>query len=60
MKPLRDYMLDPPEPKKLPRCPKCGADDYSEIYIGEDGIQGCDECVSVRDAVEYWEEQFDD
>ena len=32
----------------------------SEIYIGEDGIQGCDECVSVRDAVEYWEEQFDD
>ncbi len=55
---FRSY-YEPPEPPTYPKCPKCGADDYSQVYIGDDGWCGCDCCISVLDANEYWEEQND-
>lgn len=55
---FRSY-YEPPDPPVYPRCPKCGADDYSTVYIGEDGWCGCDVCISVKDANDYWDEQDD-
>lgn len=53
MKPLRDYMLDPPDPGPDPICPVCH--EYCEtIYRSEltAEIIGCDNCVIKYDANE--------
>ena len=55
---FRSY-YEPPDPPVYPRCPKCGADDYSLVYIGEDGWCGCDNCIISRSADDYWEEQLE-
>lgn len=55
---IRDYMLDPPEPKVVGHCTNCGED----IYAGEDAyfIAGkiyCIECVTFAEAEpeeDYW------
>lgn len=48
--------LEPPEPKKMPRCPVCMAetDTYYRDYWGN--IVGCDECIESIDAWDYREE----
>lgn len=49
---LKDYKLDPPEPKP-PRCPVCMAetDTFKRGYWGD--IVGCDKCISDVDAWDY-------
>ena len=55
---MKDYMLDPPEQLEFPCCPVCGDTEYTELYFDlDDHICGCSECVSKKDASEYWEEQ---
>ena len=56
---MMDYKLDPPEAPRYPLCPKCGSDDYTYIVFGEDGWEGCECCVLVKDAEEYWAEQME-
>ena len=47
---------DPPE-QNVPECPICGTDMYEYIYKDTDGkIVGCDNCVSICCAAEWWEE----
>ena len=53
---MKDYMLDPPE-QSMPVCPICG-EECEEFYFDNDGkICGCENCVSVKKAVEYEEEE---
>ena len=42
--------------KDKPVCPVCGSTTYQDVYEGEDGIVGCDECVRWLSAEEWWEE----
>ena len=52
MKPLKDYMLDPPE-VIYPRCPVCG-EDCEKVFRSEQTaeILGCDNCIMECDAYE--------
>lgn len=53
---MKDYLLDPPE-SPLPVCPVCG-EECEEYYFDNDGnICGCDVCITMKNAVEYEEEQ---
>ena len=57
---MKDYMLDPPEPPEYPACPVCGSTDYDYIYKDLDyKIFGCSNCVSVIEAYDYWEEEYE-
>ena len=53
---LKDYRLEPPEYPEPPACPACGSETYHDIYIGTEGVVGCDECVRALPAEEWWEE----
>ena len=53
---LKDYRLEPPEFRQGPACPLCGSETYHDIYIGTEGVVGCDECVRILPAEEWWEE----
>ena len=58
---LKDYRLEPPEYPEPPACPACGSETYHDIYIGTEGVVGCDECVCTLSAEEWWaemEEEF--
>ena len=50
LKPLKDYMLDPPD-VIYPRCPVCG-DECEKVYRLEKTAEiiGCDNCVLEYDA----------
>ena len=53
---MRDYLLEPEE-YSMPICPICG-EECEEFYFNRDGnICGCDNCISVKNAVEYEEEE---
>lgn len=57
---MRD-MFSPSDPPEYPMCPICGCYDYEDLYIVNDNeIIGCSECVTVRDASDYWAEQLED
>ena len=53
---IKDYRPEPPEYPEPPACPICGSTTYRDVYEGEDGIVGCDECVRWLSAEEWWEE----
>lgn len=53
---MREFWLDPPEPPDWPECPVCGSTLYATIYRNDDGIVGCDDCISSIDAEDWWEE----
>lgn len=53
---MKDYMLEPPDPPEVPECPCCGSTEYSFIFKGENGVIGCDDCVSEISAETWWEE----
>ena len=53
---IKDYRPEPPESPEPPACPVCGSTTYQDVYEGEDGIVGCDECVRWLSAEEWWEE----
>ena len=40
-----------------PKCPICGST-CEQVYIGMDGVVGCDECVTVRDAEYLLEDEY--
>ena len=50
MKPLKDYMLDPPD-VIYPRCPVCG-EECEKVYRSEKTAEiiGCDNCILEYDA----------
>ncbi len=53
---IKDYRLEPPAYPEPPVCPVCGSNTYHDVYKGEGGIVGCDECVMWIPAEEWWEE----
>ena len=53
---MKDYRLEPPEYPEPPVCPICGSNFYKEIYLGPEGVVGCDDCVEWMPAEEWWEE----
>ena len=53
---LPDYRLEPPEAPDPPACPICGSTMYSEIFLNGNDVLGCDYCVRVLDAAEWWED----
>ena len=53
---MKDYRLEPPEYPEPPVCPVCGSSFYRDIYIGPEGVVGCDDCVEWLPAEEWWEE----
>ena len=53
---MKDYRLEPPEYPEPPVCPICGSNFYKEIYLGPEGVVGCDDCVEWLPAEEWWEE----
>lgn len=53
---IKDYRLEPQGYPEPPACPICGSTTYQDVYEGEDGIVGCDECVRWLSAEEWWEE----
>ena len=53
---IKDYRLEPPAYPEPPVCPVCGSNTCHDVYKGEDGIVGCDECVMWIPAEEWWEE----
>ena len=58
---IKDYRLEQPEYPEPPACPACGSETYHDIYIGTEGVVGCDECVRTLPAEEWWaelEEEF--
>ena len=53
MKPLKDYMLDPPDQGPDPSCPVCH--EYCEkVYRSMETAEiiGCDSCIMEYDAAE--------
>lgn len=55
---MPELPLEPPE-EKMYECPICGAElcGASTVYIDEFGdIIGCEDCVSTKDAANYFEE----
>lgn len=50
---------DYPEPPDyfIPTCPICGSDCEYIIRDKNGGVIGCDECIQIQDADEYWLEQ---
>ena len=57
---LKDYMLDPDTDVKFPRCPVCGQE-CDTYYRDRDGeIFACENCVSLVDAYEFYEEEKDE
>lgn len=48
--------MEPPEYSDAPECPVCGSTLYATIYRNDDGIVGCDDCISSIDAEDWWEE----
>lgn len=51
--------INPPDPEKLPVCPKCGKElgTYDQVYISCDGeYLGCDLCIVARFADDYFTE----
>lgn len=56
---IPSYMLVPTEEPEFPCCPVCGGTLYEELYFDiNDSICGCSECVSKKDASEYWEAEW--
>lgn len=53
---MKDHKLEPPEYPEPPVCPICGSSFYRDIYIGPEGVVGCDDCVEWMPAEEWWEE----
>ena len=53
---MKDYLLDPPEDAEVPECPRCGTTWYTEIYLGDEGVVGCDKCVRTVPYDEWWYE----
>ena len=53
---MKDYRLEPPEYPEPPVCPICGSSFYRDIYIGPEGVGGCDDCVEWLPAEEWWDE----
>ena len=53
---MKDYRLEPPEYPEPPVCPVCGSSFYKDIYIGQEGVVGCDDCIEWMPAEEWWEE----
>ena len=57
---MRDYMLDPPEPKQLPVCPVCG-EECETVYTDINAeICGCDNCITKYEAWEYYDDEDPD
>ena len=53
---MKDYRLEPPEYPEPPVCPVCGSSFYRDIYLGPEGVVGCDDCIEWMPAEEWWEE----
>lgn len=53
---MKDYMLDPPELPNVPECPKCHGINYTMIYIGDEGVVGCDACIRRITDEDWWYE----
>lgn len=52
---MKDYMQDPPE-WNVPLCPCCGSETYERIVTDGDKIIGCDDCLIIKPAEDWWEE----
>ena len=50
---------DPPE-MKWPICPVCGYECETFYFDNDDHICGCENCISIRDSVEYEAERDED
>ena len=53
---MKDYRLEPPEYPEPPVCPVCGSSFYRDIYLGPEGVVGCDDCIEWMPAEDWWEE----
>ena len=53
---MKERNMEPPEYPELPVCPVCGSSFYRDIYLGPEGVVGCDDCVEWMPAEEWWEE----
>ncbi len=54
--PYGEPYLDPPDLPPMPRCPVCG-EECEEVYVDIDcHVVGCDCCMEVYNAIDYFEE----
>ncbi len=54
--PWSEPYLDPPDLPPMPRCPVCG-EECEEVYVDIDcHVVGCDCCMEVYNAIDYFEE----
>ena len=53
---MKERNMEPPEYPELPVCPVCGSSFYRDIYLGPEGVVGCDDCIEWMPAEEWWEE----
>ena len=45
---------------EIENCPICDSTDYEELYFDIDNkICGCSDCISVRDAYDYFYEKYE-
>ena len=53
---MKERNMEPPEYPEPPVCPICGSSFYRDIYLGPEGVVGCDDCIEWMPAEEWWEE----